>query len=210
VTDTSFDREQFFERDLSSLEIEQRKSLTLDLLSERDDLITAVDEKRREIRALNKSRRNLESRTAQIRREIRSGKVLEPRQVSLDLPPADGTRSTYDRFEELYPLATTVEELGDVLADVLTDAQWTAQLDPEETPRIPWSPRTGIFDAVATWARIESAHRDSELRAREGKPSITELTVPARTPMPEALQQLLSGTPQKKKPSKKKRKAARK
>lgn len=208
MTDTSFDREQFFERELSPLEVEQRKSLTLDLLSERDDLITAVDEKRREIRALNKSRRNLESRTAQIRREIRSGKVLEPRQVSLDLPPADGTR-TYGRFEELYPLATTVVQLSEVLADVLTDAEWTALLDPEETPRIPWSPRTGIFDAVATWARIESAHRDSELRARDGKPSITELTIPARTPMPEALQQLLSGALQKKK-SKKKRKAARK
>ena len=89
--------------------IEQRKSLTLDLLSERDDLITAVDEKRREIRALNKSRRNLESRTAQIRREIRSGKVLEPRQTSLSLPPADAARP--NRFEELYPLPTTEEQL---------------------------------------------------------------------------------------------------
>jgi hypothetical protein len=209
VTDTSFDREQFFERELSPLEVEQRKILTLDLLTERDDLITAVDEKRREIRALNKSRRNLESRTAQIRREIRSGKVLEPRQVSLDLPPADGTRNICDRFEELYPLATTVFELSDVLAEVLTDAQWTALLDPEETPRIPWGSGTGIFDAVATWARIESAHRDSELRARDGRAAIADLTIPARTPMPEALQQLLSG-PQKKKPSKKKRKAARK
>lgn len=89
MTDTSFDAADFYERDLSSSEVEQRKNLTLDLMSERDDLLSAVDEKRLEIRRLNAQRKKLDSRTAQLRREIRSRKVLEPRQTELVIPPAE-------------------------------------------------------------------------------------------------------------------------
>lgn len=89
MTDTSFDPGEFYERELSPHEVEQRKNLTLDLMGERDDLLSAIDEKRLEIRRLNAQRKKLDSRTAQLRREIRSRKVLEPRQTELVMPPAE-------------------------------------------------------------------------------------------------------------------------
>lgn len=190
MVDTSFDREQFFERELTTAEIEHRKSLTLDLLSERDDLITAVDERRREIRALNASRRKLEARTAQVRREIRSGKVLEPRQTEFSLPPPEEvTKATaYDRYDELYPIAETTDALHVQVFEALNDdqlgAEWVAQ-------EVPWEPGSEEFIAVANWARLERAHLDSKERGLNGDPPIAGLTIPAREQMPLALRQFL-------------------
>lgn len=74
-----------YSRPLEPDEIEERKTLNLALQGERDDNLAEVDEKRRQIRALNVARKKLELQSAEIRREIRLGRVLESRQVSLDL-----------------------------------------------------------------------------------------------------------------------------
>lgn len=84
------DEKGMLERFLTVEEIEERKTLNLALQSERDDNLAEVDEKRRQIRALNVARKKLELESAEIRREIRNGKVFESRQgvLALDLVPA--------------------------------------------------------------------------------------------------------------------------
>lgn len=73
------------ERDLTPAEIEERTALRDQLDDERDDLIGAVEQRRREIRGFNASRKRLESRIRDVRRELRSGKVQESRQMGLAL-----------------------------------------------------------------------------------------------------------------------------
>jgi hypothetical protein len=77
-----------YERPLGPDEIEERKTLNLALQGERDDNLAEVDEKRRQIRALNVARKKLELQSAEVRREIRLGRVLESRQglLALDVP----------------------------------------------------------------------------------------------------------------------------
>lgn len=140
----------FYERDLSALEIEQRKSLTLELLGERDDNLVAVEEKRREIRALNAARKKLDVRTAGLRREIRSGKVFESRQTELPLDP--------DPVASGYPLARTGTELRDQLFVVLSGERIPG---PKQLAR--WRPE--YFEEVARWAQNELDAREHPERA---------------------------------------------
>lgn len=73
----------FIERQLTPLEIKERTAIALDLMEERDDIVSSIDEKRREIKELNVDKDRLDARIAQLRREVRNGKVLEPRQTSM-------------------------------------------------------------------------------------------------------------------------------
>lgn len=116
---------------------------------------------------------------------------LEEDDASGDLPP----EAEVDQFVELYPMARTHAALRDYLFEVLTPGQYGRL--PDGTVEA-WHPATGIFDAVAHWARIEKAHQDAAERARQGEPAIAGLTIPARMPMPEALQEALGRNPKKK------------
>jgi hypothetical protein len=73
----------YFERALTPLEIDERTKLHLALATQRDANLEEIADKRKEIRALNVSRKKLDLQQAQIRRELNRGAVLEERQVSL-------------------------------------------------------------------------------------------------------------------------------
>src|SRR4029079_16288280 len=91
----------------------------------------------------------------------------------------------YALFDRMYPLADSVIALRAQLKEVLTPEQFEKGLS--------WvipHPSTGIFNAVANWARIEKAH--AEAGSRE---PIAGLTIPRREPMPVKLAELLGEKP---------------
>jgi hypothetical protein len=94
----------------------------------------------------------------------------------------------YAMFERMYPLAVSAETLNTALAHALTTEQWAA-LNLNDVAR--WHPASGIFNAIANWARIEKAHLDTYARAQAGEPAVAGLTLPRREPMPEKLAELL-------------------
>lgn len=192
MNETSLDRGQYYERQLSATEVEQRKDLALDLMSERDDILAEIDEKRRQIRALNVSRKKLEVRVAQVRREARSGKALEPRQTELPIvAPEIDPPGPYALFEEMYPLAPESTRLATDLRQALNDVQFR-KLEAVGAPHN-WHPASGIFNAVANWARIEKAHAEAGKRA-----PVAGLALPRREPMPEKLREIVEpGAPKK-------------
>lgn len=210
--------EQLVERTLTAIEIKERQSAHLGVLSEIDNFRDEVAEHRRCVKENTAEIERLEQRERQLRRELRSGTVFESRQRDLgfslehadtererpkdppDPPPAPeqvkcklcgmvaglhhigcgiGAPELVDRFAELYPMVDDIPSLRLLLVEVLTP-ELGEKLDPLP---IPWHPRSGIFDAVAHWARIEKAHLD----APEG------VTLPARLTMPEKLTELLQG-----------------
>jgi len=98
-------------------------------------------------------------------------------------------------------LAATTTELCLTLAVVLPAGNY-----PDGVAT--WHPASGIFNAVANWARIEKAHLDAGKRE-----PVAGLTIPRREPMPEKLAELLGVKPKQKKgarplTSPKRRKAA--
>lgn len=95
--------------------------------------------------------------------------------------------SPYEKFERMYPLATNHVDLWESLRSAIPKSQ-CAKLPSE----LPWDADTGIFNAVATWSRIERAHLDAAQRA-----PIPGLTIPARLPMPEKLVELLGVKPKR-------------
>lgn len=176
---------QYYERVLTPLEIKQRTDQTLDLMRELDDLRTDVDDRRREIRNLTASRKKLEARISQYRREIHSGRVLEPRQLEIALEQPTPGEPQSDKFDELYPLARTHAALRDYLQDALSDKQYSKLTEGTVEN---WHLDSGIFHGVASWARLEKAHRD--VRGRE---PIGGLHLPRKQPMPAMLKELLGG-----------------
>lgn len=186
--------EQFYERDLAPVEIHTRTELALLLMGEQDDLLSAIAEKRREIRALNVSRKKLESRVGQLRREIRSGKALESRQLELEVSPPP------DPFAARYPMARDALRLHADLSVALQGVQV-----PSAERLGQWHPDTGIFQAIAHWARLELAH----MNAKEHP----EIEIPGRMPMPEKLAELRRGLgrpkPKARKPSRRRPETAR-
>jgi len=164
-----------YSRPLEPEEIEERKTLNLALQGERDDNLAEVDEKRRQIRALNVARKKLELQSAEIRREIRLGRVLESRQVSLDLvldapapvPPAarHGEGPLLDAVE-LRHLITCVRprELWPTLAEV---ESWHEQVRAD----------------VQKWCRVEYGRTAP----------IAGLPLPATLQMPNVLENIAHG-----------------
>lgn len=104
-----------------------------------------------------------------------------------DPAPAIDPPSHYAKFHELYPLPRTREAMLDAVSFGLTGEQFKAFRE-----KCDWDPSTGMFDAAATWGRIEQAHVEAAYRARDGAPAIVGLTLPARTPMPEKVAELIS------------------
>lgn len=180
MTDTSFDPGEFYERELSPHEVEQRKNLTLDLMGERDDLLSAVDEKRLEIRRLNAQRKKLDSRTAQLRREIRSRKVLEPRQTEMVMPPGE-----VDSLETPYRLA---QDTASLRVDLSIALQGVCVPSVEQLSK--WPPGSPTFDLFAHWARREIAHMNANA-SPSTDPAL--LSASPRLPMPKKLAVLRNG-----------------
>lgn len=161
-----------YERDLTPTEIAERTQLRDELDDERDKLLTAVDDRRREVRGFNASRKKLEVRIRDLRREIRSGKVLESRQMTFAmelLPPS--------AFESRYPMAGDAEALRRQLAIVFQGV-----LVPSIDKISEWHPSSPLFQMVAHWTRTEHAHMNAT--------SHPELQLPSRLPMPRDLAKL--------------------
>lgn len=105
-------------------------------------------------------------------------------------PPAP---DPYWTFRQNYPAASTNEELRLALANCLA---------PHELNLIDWDvvkswhPKSGVFDAVAHWARVQNAHQ-----VHKNREPTKGITIPARFPMPGELQKALASS-QPKKPTK--------
>jgi hypothetical protein len=65
------------ERELTPDEISERGTLRDKLDEERDGLLVAVEDRRREIRAFNVKKKRIEAQLRDVRRELRSGTVFE-------------------------------------------------------------------------------------------------------------------------------------
>lgn len=95
-----------YERDLTPEEIIARGKLRDELDEERDGLLAAVEDRRKEIRGFNVKRKTLEVQLRDVRRELRTGKVFESRQTSLalDEPPAPAPPARHGEGELLDPI----------------------------------------------------------------------------------------------------------
>lgn len=179
------DRDQYLERALTPLEIDERKTIHLKLASEREENLAEIAGKRSEIRALNVSRKKLDLSAAQILREVRSGKVLElvpSRQPELPYDKPD----PYAMFLANYPKPTSHAELLSQLKAALTDAEWGLM---DRDVVLGWKRKSDIFDAVAHWVRVENAHK-----AHATRQPTPGLTLPARFELPGPLQQALASS----------------
>lgn len=87
-----------------------------------------------------------------------------------------------DKFEVLYPPATNAWKLHVELSHLLPAGELPTREQVDA-----WHPASGIFNAIAHWARVERAHLESQQRALRGQPALGGLTVPTRLPMPEKL-----------------------
>lgn len=182
-----------YERDLTPKELEQRAARRDQLDDERDDLIASVAERRREIRSLNASRKKLELELLDVRREIRSGKVIESRQLAFPIVAV-----TDDPFEKAFPQALSAERLHRDLSLVLQGVLVPSLATLEE-----WHPSTGIFQGIAHWARTELAYMN-----RNASPEAAQLELPPRGRMPDKLaeaRQLLGEAEDKRSPRKRRR-----
>jgi len=77
--------DKVYERTLSVAEVSQRKDDCFDLLTERDGVLSAIDERKREIKTLDLESKSLDARISVLRHEVRSGKTLVTRQQELPL-----------------------------------------------------------------------------------------------------------------------------
>jgi hypothetical protein len=99
TTAQSFDTE----RDLTPDEIIARSKLRDELDEERDGLITAVEDRRREIRGFVAKRKKIEAQLRDVRRELRTGKVFDSPQVPLVFPDVLPTLARHGEGELLDP-----------------------------------------------------------------------------------------------------------
>jgi hypothetical protein len=112
------------ERDLTPEEIRERDKLRDDLDEERDGLITAVEDRRKEIRGFNVKRKKIEVQLRDVRRELRTGKVFESPQTVMPFedPPATARHGEGELLDpvELRHLISCVRppELWPTLKDV--------------------------------------------------------------------------------------------
>lgn len=212
----------FIERRLTPMEIHDRRLNVESLLDEKDRLDDEIDEQKRTIKDNKVEIDRIEFRVRELRKEIRQGFVLEPRQVGLsfmgsaplrtDGPtlsdrhgnPVEDPRersgidgATDDPAEEIdppgpdpfaarYPMATDHGKLRGDLAVVLGNRGMRV---PSLDELRQWHERSGVFDAMAHWARLEIAH----MNAKEHP----EIQIPGRLDMPEKLAELLGERPKK-------------
>lgn len=174
MTDTD---QGLYERALTDAEIEERKALNLDLQGQRDQNLADISQFRSQIRKLNAANKKIELHSAQVRHEIRSGKVLESRQVKLAFGVEPIEPGPLQAIYRLYPLARDHEVLHRALSTILQGI-----LVPSVEKLERWPTSSGIFDAIATWASIELAYMN-----RKEHP---ELDLPERKAMPVKLSEL--------------------
>ena len=93
MTTQSFDTE----RDLTPDEILERNKLRDDLDEERDALLVAVEDRRKEIRGFNVARKKVEMQLRDVQRELRTGKVFESPQTTLVFDGPDAHLERRDR-----------------------------------------------------------------------------------------------------------------
>lgn len=158
-----------FERDLTDTEIAERTALHLQLAQQIAENLGSVESKRKEIRALNASRKKLDIRSTEVLRELRTGKVFEGAQTSLALD-----LSVPDLFAARYPMARDHERLQSELSVVLQGV-----LVPSIEKLERWHPSSPEFQMIANWSRTELAY----LNAKEHP----ELELAPRMPMPQPL-----------------------
>ena len=163
-------------RALTPAEIEERTAQHLDLEHERDLHLADVATFRSQIRKLNVKIKKLDREGAQLRLEIRTGQVLEDKQAKLAFGVEPSPPSPLD---QLFPLPRDHQQLHALLAVVL---QNQGGLVPSIEKLEKWGTSTGVFDAMATWARTEIAYRNAKEHP--------ELNLPPRTPMPRKLSEL--------------------
>lgn len=183
---TDNDNQGMIARELTPVELEERNKLNLDLQGQRDDNLTEISEKRRQIRMLNVSNKRLELQSAEVRREIRTGKVFESRQglLALDEPPArHGEGALLDPIElhhlitcvrprELWP---TVKQVGAWHEQVRADVQkWCraehARANPiAGAPLPPASPVPNVLENIAL--DLEHARETARKAKRKAPPA---------------------------------------
>lgn len=168
-----------YERDLTPAEIEERKALNLDLQGERDQNLADIAQFRSQIRKLVATNKKLELHSAQVRHEIRSGKVLESRQVKINFGVELAEMSSEDPLDKLFPRPRTFEDLHTQLSVVL---QGVLVPSIEKLEKCARAPSTGIFFAMSSWARSELARKNAKEHP--------DLKLPPATPMPVKLSEL--------------------
>lgn len=165
-------------RALTPAEIEERTAQHLDLEHERDLHLADVAQFRSQIRKLNVKIKRLDKEGAQLRLEIRTGKVLEDKQAKLAFGVEPSPITPLDR---LFPLPSDHQQLQASLAVVLQGV-----LVPSIEKLEQWGTTTGVFNALANWVRIELAY----LNAKEIAKQHPELELPPRGVMPIKLAEL--------------------
>lgn len=213
-------------RELSQEEIDERTKEVLALMRLNDSAEGEIAGHTSEIKRIKERISIRTSEARLLRHEIEQGYIWEdvpPPQQKLPLEdPAQAEASpldvlneklaglagqapagTYDVFEQMYSLPTTMLALSIDLKEILTDKQSEAFFTDQMEPIVDWHPESGIFDAVARWTRVELAHRQSQETAQAGETPTAGLTIPARYPMPEKLLELVGDPKAKKKRAKK-------
>lgn len=109
--------------------------------------------------------------------------------------PLPGTEEV-DLFAKMYPIARDHGALRDALHRVLPEEHYGKLAHGTVEG---WHVSSGIFDAVAHWARLERAHQEVAARAQRKEAPIPGLTIPGRFPMPEKLAEALGEKAAKKK-----------
>lgn len=199
-----------YEKVLTAAEIQAHKDQRDALWNEWRDCQRHILQSRADARAEQKNAKKLLLEIDCLQGEIKSGTTLVPRQqelpVTLADPQLDSTDDTdpcdwttyhefetgyYESFARAHPAATTHDQLAGGLSRLFPPSQWgTADLVAQVKK---WHPSSVFFQDVAHWARVEFAHLDSEARGIEG--AVPGITIPARTPMPEALTHALGKGP---------------
>lgn len=198
--------EPLIERTLTPIEIRQRQVDHLGVLAEIDNYRDEMAEHRRCVKESAAEIERLEQRERQLRRELRSGTVLEARQRTLEYADTQRERPEPDegdscdppapsKFDQLYPVARNRVDLEqDLLAmGYALDTAMAVALRKLH-------PDSGKFEAIAHWARIGRARNEPT------EAPVAGLYIPVSPPIPEAWNEIVNaGAPVAAKVSRKKR-----
>lgn len=115
---------QYWERKLTPLELDERKNILIELLSDHETLTGEIDDAKRTISARNTKKKSLEFQIGTTRREIQRGYVYEKRQVEI----------TFVSPEKPVEPGDLADELGNIVEDPRPEAR-PADMTPEQRER---------------------------------------------------------------------------
>jgi hypothetical protein len=139
--------DKVYERTLSAAEVSQRKDDCFDLLTERDGVLSAIDERKREIKTLDLESKSLDARISVLRHEVRSGKTLVTRQQELPL----------DRVTLGDVMGDPVEDPRDYCSDIVYEPAEPEALSPFDLRQLV----VAVLPAIALKVtEVESWHAD--------------------------------------------------